>query len=150
ADLSAHGTESDNLFKSLDRVRRESHQIELEQTLGQHNVDAWESRLIDLARDQGLAKTKKGWGAKYGSILRAEVLSARDALYGDLLQFRAEADADLAALLQQELQAPIARYQELKRRQGALDFVDLLTCTRDLLRSNADVRQHLQRRFIRI
>ena len=150
AELSSRGSDKDNLFKSLDRVRRESHQIRLEQTLGQHDLDAWESRMIDLARDQGLAKTKKGWGAKYGAITRAEVLSARDSLYADVLQFRADADADLAALLHEELQTPTARYQELKRRQGALDFVDLLTCTRDLLRANVAVRQHLQGRFARI
>src|SRR5262249_40675385 len=123
AELSAHGSERDNLFKSLDRVRRESRQLMLEKDLGQHDLEAWEARLIDLVRDPGLAKTKKGYGAKYGGpVTRLEVLAARDALYADLLQFRMEADADLAALLRDELQAPIARYQELKRRQGALDF----------------------------
>ena len=111
--------DSDNLYQSLDRVRRDSQQIRLEQSLGQRDLDAWESRLIDLSRDQGLAKTRKGYGAKYGSRLRADVLAARDAFYADLLQFRADADGDLAALLQSELQAPTARYQELKRRKGA-------------------------------
>lgn len=150
ADLSSAGPEKDNLFKSLDRVRRDSHQIRLERSLGQRDLDAWEARLVDLARDQGLAKTKKGYGARYGTRTRTEVLAARDAFYADLLRFRAGADADLAALLQQELQAPAARYQELKRRKGALDFADLLICTRDLLRENGEVRGHLQRRFTRI
>jgi ATP-dependent exoDNAse (exonuclease V) beta subunit len=150
ATLSAHGTEKDNLFKSLERVRRESRQIELEAELKGEDLDAWEARLVDLVRDNGLAKTKKGYGAKYGSVTRTDVLSARDAFYADLLQFRSDADADLAALLQQELQAPIARYQELKRRQGGLDFVDLLACTRDLLRANHGVRRDLQNRFDRI
>lgn len=150
AAMSSAGPERDNLFKSLDRVRRESRQIQLEQSLGQRDLDAWESRLIDLSRDQGLAKTRKGYGAKYGPLVRADVLAARDGFYADLLQFRADADGDLAALLQEALQAPTKAYQALKRRKGALDFADLLTCTRDLLRTNHEVRGHLQRRFTRI
>ena len=150
AAMSRAGLEKDNLYKSLDRVRRESQQIRLEQSLGQRDLDAWESRLIDLSRDPGLAKTRKGYGAKYGSLARADVLAARDGFYADLLQFRSDADGDLAALLQEALQAPTAHYQALKRRRGALDFADLLTCTRDLLRANCDVRRHLQQRFTRI
>ena len=150
AEMSRAGAEKDNLHKSLDRVRRESQQIRLEQSLGQRDMDAWESRLIDLARDQGLAKTRKGYGAKYGTLSRADVLAARDVFYADLLQFRTDADGDLAALLQEALQAPTEQYQDLKRRKGALDFADLLTCTRDLLRANRDVRRHLQQRFTRI
>jgi len=150
AEFSADGSEKDNLFKSLDGVRRLSRQIQLEQNLGQRDLDGWEARLVDLARDQGLAKTKKGYGAKYGARSRTEVLAARDAFYADLLQFRGDADADLAALLQQELQPTIERYRELKDRQGALDFVDLLTRTRDVLRENRTVRAYLQQRFTRI
>jgi len=150
AALSRAGSEKDNLFVSLDRVRRESAQIALEQSLDRHDVDAWEARLIDLARDQGLAKTRKGYGAKYGPYARADVLAARDAFYEALLTFREEADADLAALLQQELAEPALRYRDLKQRAGALDFVDLLTCARDLLRDHANVRRDLQDRFARI
>jgi ATP-dependent helicase/nuclease subunit A len=150
AALSKAGPDKDNLFKSLDRVRRESQQIELEQSLGQRDLDAWESRLVDLSRDQGLAKTRKGYGTKYGTLARADVLAARDLFYASLLEFRANADGNLAALLQDTLQAPTAAYQALKRRKGALDFADLLTCTRDLLRANHEVRRHLQHRFSRI
>ncbi len=150
ADLSDKGSQSDNLYKSLDGVRRLSRQLRLEESLGQRDLDAWEARLIDLARDQGLAKTRKGYGAKYGTASRTEVLGARDTFFTNLLQFRTDADADLAALLQQELAPPIERYQSLKNRQGALDFVDLLTRTRDLLRSDRAVRALLQQRFIRI
>jgi ATP-dependent helicase/nuclease subunit A len=150
ADLSAAGPVRDNLFKSLDGVRRLSGQIRLEQSLGRRDLDGWEARLIDLARDQGLAKTKKGYGAKYGSASRSSVLTARDAFFAGVLQFRADADADLAALLREELQPPIVRYQALKTQQGALDFVDLLTRTRDVLRINLAMRRYLQRRFTRV
>src|SRR5438094_235520 len=150
AGFSADGSEKDNLFKSLDGVRRLSRQIQLEQNLGQRDLDGWEARLVDLAHDHGLAKTRKGYGARYGAATRTQVLAARDAFHAELLQFRADADADLAALLQQELAPPVERYQALKNRQGALDFVDLLTHTRDVLRRDRAVREHLQQRFTRI
>ena len=60
------------------------------------------------------------------------------------------ADADLAAALQQELRTAIERYEELKQRAGALDFLDLLLKARDLVRSDATVRQGFQRRFTHI
>src|SRR5947207_5843002 len=116
--LSCAGPASDNLYKSLDGVRRLSRQIQLEQSLGQRDLDGWESRLIDLAHDHGLAKTRKGYGARYGNASRTQALAARDEFYAGLLQFRADADADLAATLQQELAPTIACYQVLKDQIG--------------------------------
>ena len=150
AEMSADGAERDNLRVDLDGVRRLSRQIRLEESFGQRDLDAWESRLIDLARDRGFSRTRKGSGYKYGRHTRTDVLAARDALFAAVQLFRRDADADLAALLQQQLAGATERYQDLKTRGGALDFVDLLGRTRDLLRANADVRRHLQRRFRRI
>jgi ATP-dependent exoDNAse (exonuclease V) beta subunit len=150
AKLSSFGPAKDNLFKSLDGVRRLSRQIELEQSLRWRDLDGWEARLVDLARDQGLAKTKKGYGPLFGSVPRTKVLAARDEFHAAIVQFRADADADLAALLREELQPPIERYQALKAQQGALDFVDLLTRTRDVLRANVEMRRYLQGRFKRV
>jgi ATP-dependent helicase/nuclease subunit A len=150
AAMSAAGSERDNLYIDLDGVRRLSRQIELESSFGQRNLDAWESRLVDLTRDRGFARTRKGSGYKYGSVTRAEVLAARDSLFADLTQFRRDADADLAARLHDELAGATALYQELKSRAGALDFTDLLDRARELLRDNAVVRRHLQDRFRRI
>src|SRR5205823_4372389 len=103
---------------------------------------------------------RKGSGYKYGTVrlqpdryrdvTRTEVLSARDALFADLQQFRKDADADLAAALQQELRGAIANYQQLKAAAGALDFTDLLSRARDLIRRDDDVRRHLQQKFTRI
>ena len=59
-------------------------------------------------------------------MTRTEVLAARDALFAELQQFRRDADADLAASLQQELTGATDRYQQLKNAAGALDFADLL------------------------
>src|SRR4029078_9517679 len=57
------------------------------------------------------------------------------------------ADADLAALLHEELAGALTRYEELKRRAGALDFVDLLLRARDLLVGHPKVRRAFQSLF---
>jgi ATP-dependent exoDNAse (exonuclease V) beta subunit len=152
AELSANPSfDRDNLFYDLDAVRRLSRQIELEQQFGFADFDGWEARLVDLVRDRGFSRTRKGSGHKYGKdVTRTEVLAARDALFADLQQFRKDADADLAAALQQELAGATSNYRELKAAAGALDFTDLLSRTRDLIRRDADVRRHLQQKFTRI
>jgi ATP-dependent exoDNAse (exonuclease V) beta subunit len=162
ADLSASAaSERDNFFVDTDAVRRLSRQIQLEQQFGHIDLDGWEARLVDLVRDRGFSRTRKGSGYKYGKVrlqpdlaerevTRTEVLGLRDALLADLQQFKKDADADLAAALQQELAGATANYQELKTAAGALDFADLLSRTRDLIRRDASVRQHLQQKFTRI
>ena len=78
------------------------------------------------------------------------MLQARVTLKARLDQFRMTTDADLAALLQRDLRGAIDRYDEIKARAGALDFLDLLLGARDLVRDNAQVRRGFQRRFKRI
>jgi ATP-dependent helicase/nuclease subunit A len=141
----------DNLHIDTDAVRRLSRQIQLEQSFGQRDLDGWEARLVDLPRDRGFSRTRKGSGFKFSkSVNRTDVLAARDALLNDLQQFRKDADADLAACLQQELAGATRRYQDLKRAAGALDFTDLLARARDLIKGDADVRVHLQQKFTRL
>jgi ATP-dependent helicase/nuclease subunit A len=97
-------SERDNLYIDTDAVRRLSRQIKLEESFGQIDHDGWESRLVDLVRDRGVSRTRKGSGYKFGKhALRSEVLAGRDGLVAELQQFKKEADADLAACLQQEL-----------------------------------------------
>jgi ATP-dependent exoDNAse (exonuclease V) beta subunit len=152
ADLTATASsKNDNLFVDTDAVRRLSQQIRLEQSFEVHDFDGWEARLVDLVRDRGLSRTRKGSGHKYGAgITRVEVLSARDEFFAALQQFKRDADADLAARLQQELRAATVRYQDLKVAAGALDFADLLARARDLIRGDESVRRHLQSKFARI
>ena len=152
ADLtSAPSSERDNLFVDTDGIRRLSRQIRLEQSFGQRDLDGWEARLVDLTRDRGFSRTRKGSGYKFGQdVTRSTVLAARDALFADLQEFRKRADADLAARLQQELSDATARYQALKQAAGALDFADLLTCARDLIKAYPAVRRYLQEKFVRI
>src|SRR4029077_17338207 len=97
------------------------------------------------------SRTRKGSGYKFSKdVSRTDVLAARDALFNDLQQFRKDADAVLAACLQQELAGATERYQNLKRAAGVLDFTDLLARARDLIRSHDGVRAHLQQKFARI
>ena len=155
ADLTAAGSARDNLFVDTAAVRRLSRQIQLEASFGGRDLDGWEARLVDLTRDRGFSRTRKGSGYKFGKqngrdVTRSEVLSARDLFFAALQQFRQQADADLAASLQQELAGATERYQALKRAAGALDFTDLLARARDLIKHNAGVRRHLQTKFTRI
>jgi ATP-dependent helicase/nuclease subunit A len=113
--------------------------------------DGWEARLVDLSRDRNFAKLRHGRGPGYKpGVPRQRVIDAYDALKPQLDQFRMNADADLAAALQGELAAAIARYEELKARSGALDFLDLLLKARDLVKSNAGVRRGFHARFTHI
>src|SRR5205814_1855510 len=92
----------ETLAQPGDGVRRLSRQIRLEQSFGHRDLEGWEARLVDLLRDRGFSRTRKGSGHKYGNgVARIDVLTARDQLFADLQQFKRNADADLAAALQQ-------------------------------------------------
>jgi len=115
------------------------------------DYDGWEARLVDLSRDRNFSKARHGRGPGYRQgISRAAVVEALDAFRAGLDGFRLDADADLAALLQQELADAVDRYEVLKARAGALDFLDLLLKARDLVRGNAAVRRGFQARFTHI
>ena len=115
------------------------------------DYDGWEARLVDLSRDRNFAKARHGRGPGYKpGVTRQRVIDAYDALKPMLDRFRLDADADLAAALQHELAGAIARYEALKVRAGALDFLDLLLKARDLVRGNADVRRGFHARFTHI
>src|SRR5258707_10471192 len=73
----------------------------------------------------------------------------RSTLFPYTTLFRS-ADADLAALLQGELLQTVERYEQLKRRMGRLDFVDLLIRARNLIRDCASVRADLDRKSTRL
>jgi ATP-dependent exoDNAse (exonuclease V) beta subunit len=68
----------------------------------------------------------------------------------ELDAFQIAADSDLAALLHDELRDAVDGYERLKKRAGALDFVDLLLRARDLLAGHPTVRRAFQTRFTHI
>jgi ATP-dependent helicase/nuclease subunit A len=146
AGISAQGSPRDNLFLDTAAARRTSDELRLVLEAG--DVDAAEALLADLCRNRDFARARKGSGAHYGKgVSRGEMQDAHKALMVGLESFTADADADLAALLREELRGSIDRYEALKRRAGALDFLDLLVRARDLVRDSDVVRREFQERF---
>ncbi len=115
------------------------------------DYDGWEARLVDLSRDRAFSKARHGRGPGYRQgVPRQRVLDGYSELKSQLDRFRLDADADLAAALQEELRGAIDGYERLKARAGALDFLDLLLKARDLVRGNPGVRRGFQSRFTHI
>src|SRR5688500_16025944 len=126
--------------------RRASDELRLIVAAG--GEDAAEAVLVDLCRDRDFRRARKGSGAAFGhGLARADVQAAHRALVERLDEFKAHADADLAALLREELRGSILRYERLKAEHGALDFLDLLLRARNLVRDRDEVRRHFQERF---
>ena len=110
--------------------------------------DWLEARLVDLSRDRNFARARHGRGPGYApGVARTVVIESLESLRAHLDGFRLDADADLAAGLQRELQGAIDRYEDLKARAGALDFLDLLLKARTLVKGNEAVRRGFQARF---
>ncbi|HEX6974190.1 MAG TPA: UvrD-helicase domain-containing protein, partial [Vicinamibacterales bacterium] len=138
----------DYLYLDTAPARHASQEIALQQSFDDRDYDGWEARLVDLWRDRNFSKARHGRGPGYRQgVSRASVVEALDAFRQQLDGFRLDADADLAAVLQQELFGAVARYEQLKAAAGALDFLDLLLKARDLVRGNEIVRRGFQSRF---
>ncbi len=136
----------DDLFKGTRPVRELATWMERAGAERDPDYDTLEGLLLRLERETK-QYDRKGRGEYAPGVLREDVLTARNELLWALAQFKERADADLAAILQGEMQSLINGYDELKRRAGRLDFVDLLIRTRDLVRGNRAVREYLQNRF---
>ena len=142
-------TDRDPLFIDTAAAARASEELRL--AMSADDIDGAEAVLVGVGRDRDFRNARKGRGAMFApGVARDGVQTAHRTLVQQLDAFRADADADLAALLRDELRGAIERYSELKRRQGALDFLDLLLRTRDLVRDCDQARHDFQRRFTRI
>lgn len=109
--------------------------------------DGLEALLRELGSNR-FAWDSKPWGLSFsGGRTEAQLTAARDEAWAGLQALLRRCDADLAALLHEELAPVIAGYEREKDRAGVLDFVDLLLLTRDLLQRNQSVRESLQQRF---
>lgn len=131
---------TDNLYIGLQPVRL------MVQGAAAHDADSLEAAVLKLGRDLR-RDLKKGSGDYGGGVGREDLLNRRDELLRWIEDFRRRADADLAAELRDEMSGLVEEYNERKRRQGKLDFVDLLVCARDLVRDQSVVREYLQKRF---
>ncbi|MCY3963910.1 MAG: UvrD-helicase domain-containing protein [Acidobacteria bacterium] len=111
-------------------------------------LDQLEARLVELLRDlSGFRSPRKGRGGFAEGVGRDQVFGLWRRLAERLREFERHANADLAALLKDELSGAVERYEEAKTLLGKLDFHDLLIKARDLLRHDRGVRRHLQARY---
>ena len=149
ADLSAKpASRYDGFYLDTRPARRLSEEIRRTEKVTPRDYTRLEGTLIELGRNRDFQRARKGRGDAYGpNVLRADVVRARDALQAELDRFETDANADLAALLREELRRCEQRYEEAKTRAGALDFLDLLIKARNLVRDDADVRRSFQQRF---
>src|SRR5439155_25147999 len=116
----------DNLFEDLRPVRDTADAIRRAEEVVDRDYDTLEGLLVKLFRDLKSGKRRKGSGAYAEDVAREGVIDAREDLLRALENFKYQADADLAALLQSEMKELLERYDEMKRASGKLDFVDLL------------------------
>jgi ATP-dependent helicase/nuclease subunit A len=99
------------------------------------------------------AEREKAWPSEdaYKQVKKA-FLEFREELRRQLALFYQEPEklTEAAIVGQRFLRVAVAaahRYREYKQREAVIDFQDLLTLTRDLLRDHADIRARLQKRY---
>jgi len=146
AEWAARGNPDDYFTQSLAELARFVDDVARAEAVRPRDHDGIEADLIRFVRDW-----HAGWVGFQRSgpdgFPKAELRERRDALKARLDRFIADAGADLAPELRDELWPVVQAYDELKNRAGCLDFLDLLLRARDLVRGNAAVRRELQRRF---
>ena len=141
----------DNFYLDTRPARQITEEIVRTEKVTPRDYSRLEGTLIGLGRNRQFQRARKGSGKTYRpNVLREDVCRAREELQAELNRFEADANADLAALLRQELRACARKYEEAKAKAGALDFLDLLLKARNLVRDDAEVRRSFQQRFRRL
>ncbi|MCG8466649.1 MAG: UvrD-helicase domain-containing protein, partial [Gemmatimonadetes bacterium] len=141
--------EDDYFTRNLLHLDAWTRELDLREAIHGRDHDYLEAQLRTLLRSR-----RAGWhwtGFKTHEfaegLLKSDVVDRRDAIKSELDDIVSLADAELAADLREELRPVIERYEAIKRREGRLDFVDLLIRTRDLLVGSAEIRAYYRRRF---
>jgi ATP-dependent helicase/nuclease subunit A len=143
----SHDAEPDDyLGRSLDEIARPVLEATRLESVRGRDYDGLEAVLLTLARSNRYWDWR-GFGRSLGAVTYEEVLRRRAELRARLESFRQDAGANLAPLLRRELWPVVGYYEDLKRRAGRVDFLDLLLMARNLVRDNAAVRAELQQRF---
>jgi ATP-dependent exoDNAse (exonuclease V) beta subunit len=141
------GDRSSRFLDLLHKVRRFVADLDHREAVAPRDHDGLEAQLKDLGSSR-FEWDQKPWGLSFSNgATEAQVTAARDEAWALVQDTVRRCDADLAALLHQELSPVIAAYEHEKARAGVLDFVDLLLLTRDLLQKHQTVRESLQGRF---
>jgi ATP-dependent helicase/nuclease subunit A len=139
----------DPLFLDTAAARRAAD--ELPRLIADEDLDGAEALLVDLCRDRDFRRARKGYGPQFArEFTRVATYEAHQELILQLDVFKRDADADLAALLRDELRGSLDLYADLKKRKGELDFFDLLHHARNLVYERDAVRAALQTRCARI
>ena len=149
--LEPPGSANDILYAHTWAARKLAEEIRRTELVAARDYDRLEAGLIELSRNRDFKDSRKGSGRNYRSgVFREDVLQTRAELQNALAAFENDANADLAAALRHELSGSVSAYETAKARAGAVDFLDLLLKTRDLIRDNREVRASFQQRFKRI
>ena len=149
--LEPPGNAYDTLYADCWAARKLADEVRRTESVATRDYDRLEAGLIELSRNRNFRDARKGSGKNYRSgVLREDVWRARENLQNTLAGFEADANADLAAALRSELRGCVLAYETAKAKAGALDFLDLLLKTRDLIWDNLEVRSSFQQRFKRI
>lgn len=114
---------------------------------GARDYDLIECDLLRLPRQ--MRYPRKGYGRFSDTVSRESMLAAWEDLRLAIEAAGEKLEADLIAAVRDELWTPVVRYQDAKRRRGALDFMDLLTQSCQLLRHDG-ARAYFQQRYERI
>ncbi|HKN13690.1 MAG TPA: UvrD-helicase domain-containing protein [Candidatus Binatus sp.] len=146
--LAELGKDDDWLAKGLDAIARPVAEATRLEAVRGRDYDALESVLIGLCK--GRRWDWKGYGGGFGAVTREDAFRRRAELRARLEKFRDDAGANLAPLLRDELWPIVGIFEDIKRRAGRLDFLDLLLVARNLVRDNPAVRAGLQSRFTHI
>ncbi|HMH53009.1 MAG TPA: UvrD-helicase domain-containing protein [Candidatus Acidoferrum sp.] len=149
-ELRTCSTTADTLYADLWPLRRLSEDVRTRESVAPRDLDWLEAALVDLRRERSFKSPRRGNTRNYRGVTRDAVLATHADLLAALEAFAREADAELAALVQQSLLETVDRYEALKSRAAALDFVDLLLRARDLVRDRGEVRADLQRRLTHV
>ncbi|HEY3154325.1 MAG TPA: UvrD-helicase domain-containing protein [Candidatus Binatia bacterium] len=149
--LEPPGEARDTLYMDNWAARKLAEEIRRTESVASRDYDRIEAGLVDLSHNRNFKDARKGSGRIYRSgVFREDVWRARERLQSALTGFEEDANADLAAGLRGELRNCVSAYEAAKARAGALDFLDLLLKTRNLIRDNPQVRSSFQERFKRI
>ena len=152
ADITRLPTNPGNyFFRDTAPVRELSERLIAAEQLRPRDYDGLEGDLTEVVRNRDLLKPGKCLNTQYSrSVTTGDVEKAHARFIVRLQSFCQTADADLAALLQTELLETTQAYEDLKKRSGKLDFLDLLIRTRDMIRDHDEVRADFQERFTHI
>ena len=141
----------DWLAKGIATLARWKQELDRRERLRARDHDGLEAELRVLASEYRTRAWKYKGSPRaepFGDYLsRADAIALRDGIKAGLDEAVALCEADLVAVLREDLRAMVAEYEASKIAAGKLDFVDLLLRARDLIRDAPDVRRDLQQRF---